>query len=88
MGLTPEFDCSACLNSQRRNPVFLIDEAHNLLTRSVDMFSNDLRLATLKDAQAVTANSGHIDTTLNKLISELQRLVSENPRRHELGSKA
>ena len=78
-GFDPRVRLQRLLEQSEAKPVFLIDEAHNLLTRSVDMFSNDLRLATLKDAQAIRANSGHMDTALNKLISELQRLVSENP---------
>jgi len=78
-GLDPRVRLQRLLEQPEAKPVFLIDEAHNLLTRSVDMFSSDLRLASLEAAQAVIAGSGRIDTALNNLINELQRLVSERP---------
>ncbi len=78
-GLDPRVRLQCLLEQPEAKPVFLIDEAHNLLTRSVDMFSSDLRLASLEAAQAVIAGSGRIDTALNNIINDLQRLFSERP---------
>ena len=76
-GFDPRVRLQRLLEQPKTKPVFLVDEAHNLLTRSVDMFSSDLRLATLEAAQAVTAGSGHTEPDLNNLISELQQLDND-----------
>lgn len=51
----------------RENYVFLVDEAHNLVDRSRDMYSAALRKSQVMDARKVLENGGQMRSALNRM---------------------
>ncbi|MGA0170012.1 MAG: ATP-dependent DNA helicase, partial [Pseudomonadales bacterium] len=82
-GFDPRVRLRRFFDAKQSNHIFLIDEAHNLLSRSIDMFSETLTLDTLLSASASMDAGSELQKTLNAVIKEAKRLLKGQSDRME-----
>jgi len=82
-GFDPRVRLRRFFDAKQSNHIFLIDEAHNLLSRSIDMFSETLALDVLISASASMDAGSELHKTLNAVIKEAKRLLKGQSDRME-----
>ena len=82
-GFDPRVRLKRFFDAKQSNHIFLIDEAHNLLSRSLDMFSETLALDVLISASASMDAGSELHKTLNAVIKEAKRLLKAQSDRME-----
>ena len=74
-GFDPRVRLRRFFDAKQCNHIFLIDEAHNLLSRSIDMFSETLALNTVISAKASIDAASELHESMNAVIREVKRLL-------------